>query len=102
MTNITIKDLFNSLSPEIQDEVKFAYAQLLENTGEYTDNIEDIALWILTSSNSPVNDVQHRDKIKKYCTKFFYYWYNTKGTNTEQGFDEWWNIKGNKLKNEGN
>lgn len=30
-------------------------------------------------------------EIKELATKFFYDWYNSSGTNTEQGFDEWWN-----------
>lgn len=28
--------------------------------------------------------------IKKIATDFFYWWYNQPGTNTQQGFDEWW------------
>lgn len=28
--------------------------------------------------------------IKAIATKFFYDWYNSPGTNTQQGFDEWW------------
>jgi hypothetical protein len=26
---------------------------------------------------------------EKFATSFFYYWYNVKGNNTEQGYDEW-------------
>lgn len=32
----------------------------------------------------------NKGDIKHYCTKFFYWWFNNKGTNTEQGFDKWW------------
>lgn len=28
--------------------------------------------------------------VAKIATDFFYYWYNAKGTNTMQGFSDWW------------
>lgn len=31
----------------------------------------------------------HISKIKSIATNFFRYWWNAKGTNTDQGFDEW-------------
>lgn len=27
--------------------------------------------------------------IKRIAVEFFYWWYNSPGTNTEQGFEEW-------------
>jgi len=32
------------------------------------------------------------DLIKDIATEFFYHWFNTSGTNTAQGFDDWWKI----------
>lgn len=32
--------------------------------------------------------------VKTLCTKFFYWWHNQSGQNTEQGFDKWWNGEG--------
>jgi len=29
-------------------------------------------------------------KIKRIATAFFYWWHNTPGTNTMEGFDMWW------------
>lgn len=29
--------------------------------------------------------------LKAVCVKFFYWWYNQPGSNTEQGFDDWYN-----------
>lgn len=29
------------------------------------------------------------DKLKEFTTSFFYWWHNQPGTNTQQGFDEW-------------
>lgn len=28
-------------------------------------------------------------EVRKITLDFFYHWWNSKGTNTEQGFDEW-------------
>lgn len=32
------------------------------------------------------------EKIKDIATEFFRHWYNYPGTNTDQGFDSWWEI----------
>jgi alpha-D-ribose 1-methylphosphonate 5-triphosphate synthase subunit PhnG len=29
------------------------------------------------------------EEVRKISLDFFYYWWNSKGTNTEQGFDKW-------------
>lgn len=29
-------------------------------------------------------------KLKEMSCAFFRWWYNSPGTNTEQGFDKWW------------
>lgn len=29
--------------------------------------------------------------LKQFGTGFFYWWYNQEGTNTDQGFDSYWN-----------
>ena len=31
------------------------------------------------------------EEVRKFSIEFFYYWWNSKGNNTEQGFDEWFN-----------
>lgn len=38
-----------------------------------------------------------KELIKKYCTEFFYWWYNQPSSNTEQGFDDWWELKEEKV-----
>lgn len=30
-------------------------------------------------------------RAKKIATEFFRYWWNKEGSNTDQGFDDWWN-----------
>lgn len=42
------------------------------------------------SNNSPSIGVQgNEDALKEFTTKFFYYWWNAKGNNTEEGFDDY-------------
>ena len=38
--------------------------------------------WILRTMNKEV--------AKKMATDFYYWWHNQEGTNTQQGFDDWW------------
>lgn len=38
-----------------------------------------------------------KEIFKKVATEFFYYWWNAEGNNTEEGFDKWWNDKGEEL-----
>lgn len=35
--------------------------------------------------------------MKKQCTRFFRWWWNNQGTNTEEGFERWWSLEGIKL-----
>lgn len=45
-----------------------------------------------SSQSSPVETPPVRSAeafLKEVAIKFFYWWYNTKGSNTEQGFDDW-------------
>lgn len=34
-----------------------------------------------------------KEDLKEICTSFFYWWYNQPGSNTEQGFDQWYEEK---------
>jgi len=38
-----------------------------------------------------------KEKLKEFATAFFYWWYNSGGTNTEQGFDTWWELEGKSI-----
>ena len=38
----------------------------------------------------------NHEVIKDIATEFYYHWHNSAGTNTSQGFDDWWKI--NKLR----
>ena len=33
---------------------------------------------------------ENKDSFKKVATSFFYWWYNKGGTNTDEGFEEFW------------
>lgn len=37
-------------------------------------------------------------RAKAIATKFFYWWHNQPGSNTEQGFDDWWGMNGDRFK----
>lgn len=38
-----------------------------------------------------------RDKLKDFTTKFFYDWYNSPGTNTQDGYDTWFESTGKSM-----
>lgn len=35
----------------------------------------------------------NKDFLKEFATAFFYNWYNSPGTNTQQGFDSWFDTE---------
>lgn len=35
----------------------------------------------------------NKDFLKEFATAFFYKWYNSPGTNTQQGFDSWYDTE---------
>lgn len=43
--------------------------------------------------------VLNENQIKELATHFFYDWYNSPGSNTEQGFDAWWKLNKGKYQN---
>ena len=69
------------------------YAQrLMRAAGELSgwhakaDALEEL----ITAAPQPPEAVYHKEELKRLCTDFFYWWYNQPGSNTQQGFDEWW------------
>lgn len=36
---------------------------------------------------------EKKDTAKDIAVKFYYWWHNQPGTNTEQGFEAWWKLK---------
>lgn len=44
---------------------------------------------ILNEMAEPEENIITDEALKKFATKFFYHWWNQKGTNTEQGYSEW-------------
>lgn len=39
---------------------------------------------------SDAYELKRTDVIKAICTDFYRFWHNAPGTNTDQGFDDWW------------
>lgn len=48
-------------------------------------------------SDDPTNEIPDKEIFKKVAVEFFYHWWNTAGSNTLHGFDEWWEDKGKDL-----
>ena len=44
----------------------------------------------LTRSKTFAPIVRNREYAKRVATEFYYWWHNQPGTNTEQGFEEFW------------
>ena len=56
-------------------------------TGEYRKGFADVADKALKEMGSTI----HTDaEIRTIAIEFFIHWYDSPGTNTEQGFDDWW------------
>lgn len=36
-------------------------------------------------------------RLKEVATEFYYWWHNQPGTNTQQGFDDWWELNHSKF-----
>lgn len=43
----------------------------------------------LNDRNQQIEKSYNESDVKKIAINFFYHWYNTPGTNTEEGFDDW-------------
>lgn len=46
------------------------------------------------SDDKLIEFLQHVDEIliKDIVTEFYYHWHNSGGTNTADGFDDWWKL----------
>lgn len=84
------------VAAEIDEVIKYAantletYKIRVKSADEIISNLQrDLDL-----SMAVRPDIIARDKaeIKEMCCKFFYWWYNQRGNNTEQGFDEWFKL----------
>lgn len=59
-------------------QMKLMYAQI-------TTAFENGAKW----QQQQNKNLYSEEQVRKICLDFFYYWWNSKGTNTEEGFNEW-------------
>ena len=60
---------------------QFDYA---EDSSPYNDFIEG-GKWRQEQDKNKYSE----EEVRKISLDFFYHWWNSKGTNTEQGFDKW-------------
>jgi hypothetical protein len=60
---------------------------------EYICNGIDIApAWregFVTGAKWQAERMYSEEEVRQISLDFFYHWWNSKGTNTEQGFDKW-------------
>lgn len=84
------RDALKDNEPRLKFAVESARA-LLEPILELDiepEDAQDIKNWLVTMGKQSLEDHD-----KKNATEFFYWWYNQGGTNTQQGFDEWYKLK---------
>lgn len=61
-------------------------------------DLADIIADDLTAEvNKSRNDAGEKAEFKKVATEFFSWWWNVGGTNTQDGFDDWWENHRNNL-----
>jgi len=60
---------------------------------EDDDRVEEIADAVLKAAVSPA-PAPDKEALKKVAVEFFYWWHNQPGSNTEEGFDQWWASRG--------
>lgn len=84
---------------EIRDSVRPRFTELkkrgiLIDTGKRRESSNRNKQRVLKLSHSePVPEPRKKKKeapIKRIATDFFRWWYNQPGTNTDDGFDDWW------------
>ena len=72
-------------------ELKEAAKEIFKE--EYICNGIDIApAWregFVTGAERQMDRSYSEEEVRKISLDFFYHWWNSKGTNTEQGFDKW-------------
>jgi len=52
----------------------------------------EIALLILEHAEqaAEIERLRSKEHIEEYCVAFYRWWHNQPGTNTDEGFNDWW------------
>lgn len=88
-TKVKVVDAINGHEFEIGEIVKLHYKEgFFRNHKGIGWYLEPEEYEVIPSDDSSI--VYTEEEVKKYCTQFFYYWYNSPGKNTEEGFNKWW------------
>lgn len=69
----------------LNDQSQLEYDQMLERERQIANSVAE---------KFGGEKIPHpmESRIKDVATEFFYHWYNAPGNNTQQGFDDWWEI----------
>lgn len=62
--------------------------------GAIVDDLRDEGFAISVVASDTAALPSDYEGVKELCTKFFYWWHNQPGTNTQAGFDDWWKVEG--------
>lgn len=72
------------------------HEHLLSRIKELEQQLSDKEALVAEKDKSiPVSELEvlKKEQARKIATEFYYWWHNQPGTNTQQGFDDWWLIK---------
>lgn len=77
------KAIYNAIKQLEEENLKVInkYSNLAE---KYNNTVDKL----IKKTQPQISD----DLIKDITTHFYYHWHNAPGTNTQQGFDDWWKI----------
>lgn len=83
---------WNNRSCATTDEIQERYSVKIS---AYKTTISLIESTITQIKSNPSGNIgiPSKEDYKKVATSFFYWWWNQGGTNTEQGFDKWWELR---------
>ncbi len=85
-TEAKAKQVFSELAAERKAK---------EDAEDYCNRVADSArVWVERCQDAEAQVDVLLGPIKEIAVKFFRWWYNQPGSNTDQGFDRWWELYG--------
>jgi hypothetical protein len=95
-----VDDPATALIEDADEIVELLRAIGAGNTDALADTVDRVADELTEALNeTPVQSLAAHDaevierEAKPIATEFFRWWYNQPGSNTDQGFDEWWQLR---------
>jgi hypothetical protein len=79
-----VVDNINKPKQETLEEFAEKLARAFDN-----DNYKALMELVIEGAKFQAERMYSEEEVRKISLEFFYHWWNTKGSNTEQGFDKW-------------